>query len=451
MSEDGGGSDTGGGDKGGGDYGGSGGGGGGDFFSNPFGSSDDYHATSYSAPTPSADYTPINNDFDLDYLSSGGDTAATPTGDGGGTNTADSGGTLPGFDYGSPIYGDTALPSGASPVAGSPPSSFPTPNEPGVMTGPELPAGYNSAPNVTAVNTSPMASIDSPGGIAPAGISAGSGLSTFSGPSTGGGSGDLTSSKNDSLDWLKKSAGGNPLGTAIAAAGLGFNVLNSKKMSDSLKGPTGLSPGANLAELAAPAAATGRALTDEGRAIAVKGSEDLRARAALTDPNAKALMDKGTGLTSYVGTGKLPAEMQLQLDQGVRDAKTARISWYASRNMPTDPTKNTSLRADLEGIDRQAVITGNSMAAELAKTGTGLVGTGSDLNKTSGGFERSSADIGSGLVTSGITSSGLASKTYDSLARIDNEQSERTMKAIAAMAAALNTNSVTKASTTAPA
>ena len=44
---------------------------------------------------------------------------------------------------------------------------------------------------------------------------------------------------------------------------------------------------------------------------------------------------------------------QQQVDQAIKDAKTAAISNAAAQGLPTDPTKNTALQATLTQIDNQ--------------------------------------------------------------------------------------------------
>lgn len=304
------------------------------------------------------------------------------------------------------------------------------------------PAGSSGAPDVNALNTAPL-NTGIPTLGAPTGPSAVGG-SDIGGASGSSGGGDLSAAKKDGgfLDKLSDGITKNPLGTALAAGGLGYNMLQSKSLANQLQGPTGRAPAANLAELAAPAMQTGRELTDEGRGIIRTGVDDLRTRATATDPNMKTLLDRGTGLTGYVGTGKLPAELQTVVDQATSDAKRAVISRYASKGMPTDPAKNSSLRSELARIDRDAVTQGATLAQQLATSGLSMVDSSGRLNSTSGGFQNQAGNFGTNMVNSGISASGLASQTYANLARIDDAQTERTQKAIAAMAAALSGQSV---------
>lgn len=171
-----------------------------------------------------------------------------------------------------------------------------------------------------------------------------------------------------------------------------------------------------------------------------------------TDPNARTLIDRGTGLTGYVGTGTLPPEMQAQIDQSKADARTGIISRYASRGMPTDPAKNSSLRAELLDLDRRSTVMASQMAENLAKTGLAVVEGGAGLNRTSGTMEQAAggfgtnvagagnsvAQTGASLVDSGMRAANISNQAYDSLIRADQAQADRTQKAIAAMAAALS-------------
>lgn len=434
---------------------------------------------------------------DLGYLSGDSGAASVDTGVsyGGSDFGGDFGVAPPSSDFGSDFgVGSGGGFGGGTPVVG-PDTGFiptvgplppPTPGQSGHAFSADAfnyggPAGASSVPNVGALSDSVggisnIVSMDNPAGVSlqPGGLSAAGGL-----PGVGGGSGggDLSAAGKDD-GFLKKFGISNPLGAAVAAAGLGYNMLQGKKQTDEQR---------NLAALATPAMRTGAELTTEGRDVGRTGVDALRTRAAgvpgtmvegskivadnaanltelakATTPNSQVLQDRGTSLTGYVGTGTLPPEMQAQVDQARSDAKTARISFYASKGMPTDPRKNTSLRSDLERIDRDAIVMASTMAGDLAKTGTGVYTAGVGGTQVAGGLfnqagaqgtqlgdaalrgqtvagnmEKSAADIGTGFITSGLASSGLASNAYNQLARIDEAQNANTQKAIAAMAAAL--------------
>ena len=400
-------------------------------------------APSYYDPAPIMDYSYAQPDFgNLDYLSggsSGGYTGgisdvSAPSSSGGGFDF-----NLGGFD--DSVFDNSVLPPYASPTSGAAPS-FSAPSDD--LSAPAFswdslnyvaPPGSGAVPQVEtlrAVNSDPTTSIEVPGGFStggPAGPSAIGGVGSVGGGGGGGGGGDLSARARDDEGFLSKFGIKNPIGTALAAGGLALNMARGQQDSDEVR---------NLAALAGPAMTTGRQLTEEGRAIGRTGVDDLRTRAAGLDPNSQLLMDRGTGLTGYVGTGTLPPEVQAQVDQARNDAKTARISFYASKGMPTDPTKNTALRTDLERIDRDAIVMGSQLASELAKTGTGIYTAGLSGNQLAGNQQRSAADIGTGFVTAGTAQTGLAADVYNKLATIDQKQTENTQKAIAAMAAALS-------------
>lgn len=110
-------------------------------------------------------------------------------------------------------------------------------------------------------------------------------------------------------------------------------------------------------------------------------------------------------LRSYLTSGTLPAGLKTSLDSATRDAKTTAISNAAKAGLPTDPTKNTALAAQLEAIDRQSAIT--------------------------------TAEIGKQLFTSGLDETKLSSDLYKTLAGIGATDEKKTQDALAAFAKAL--------------
>lgn len=353
-----------------------------------------------------------------------------------GSGVAGGGGGVPAGDY-SGDGGD--LPPNALPTGGDTPPQYAALTNAANVAGP---AGTGSAPDMAQLYEAARG--DEPGGgdaIGDTGPVGSPGPSAAGiAPYTVGGTGstDLSSARREKPgggsddNWLTSLGIKNPLGTAVAAGALGYNML---------KGQTQPQPVQDLSKLAADLRATTTGpggITPEGRAIATTGATNLNTRAAELSPLTQDLQNRGAGLTKYVGTGTLPPEMQTQVDQAARDAKTARMSFYASRGMPTDPALNTALRSDLEGIDRQAVIMASTMASDLAKTGTSIADTGIRSNQLAGGFEKSAGDIGTSMVNSGLQASGLQSQAYAQLAQIDAAQTARTQAAIEAMAKSLS-------------
>lgn len=248
-------------------------------------------------------------------------------------------------------------------------------------------------------------------------------------PPLGAGGSSSADGGGGDKSWKDSFKVSNPLSTAIAAGGLANALINGQNPSGTER---------QLAEIARQNQASSANLTNTGSQFAGQGNADLRARAASTDPNATTLMDRGTGLTAYAGTGTLPASVQAQLDQAKSDARAQLVSKYAARGMPVDPARNSSLRAELQDLDRRTIAQGETMAAELAKTGSGLLTTGAGLNQTSGNFENNAAQLGTQLVSSGVSQSGIAGTTYAKLAELDAARNKRTSDAISAMAAALS-------------
>lgn len=163
---------------------------------------------------------------------------------------------------------------------------------------------------------------------------------------------------------LAKSAVGqiakNPLGTALGVGGLAYNLAQGQAK------PQG---------------------TDQ-----IKRSAD-------------ALAGQSEQLRSYLQSGTLPPGLSSAVDQANAAAKARVISNYASRNLPTDPSKNSALAQELASIDQQSVI--------------------------------QTAQIGQQLLTTGVNEAGLADNLYQALVGIDQKQSENVGKAIANFASAL--------------
>lgn len=368
------------------------------------------------------------------------------------------GGDLPGSDVGGGLIGGGSDPFGGQLPGGGDLGGGDLPGYETPTSGPGQPAWYSAAQNTYGTPTGPAGanatpdiaalarSYESPvagmltGGDTPAGMAADAGLGNGA---DGGGSSDLTArggsgtgtgrggggGSNSSTDSFLSNFGiKNPLATALAAGGMAANMLRGNQITSEQR---------NLSNLAAPMMANGQQLTAEGAAIGRQGVDDLRGRASTTDPQSQELINRGTGLTGYLGTGKLPPEIQAQVDQAKTDAITARRSYYASRGMPTDPMRNTSLQQDIARIERDSMVLGGQLAQQLATTGTNIVGAGSNLNQVSGNMQKSAADIGNNFVTGGLQSSNIAASVYNNLARIDAEQTANTQKSIAAMAAAL--------------
>ena len=106
-------------------------------------------------------------------------------------------------------------------------------------------------------------------------------------------------------------------------------------------------------------------------------------------------------------SGTLPPGLKTALDNATASAKANAVANAAANGQSTDPTKNSVLAQQLAAIDAEAA----------AQIGT----------------------IGESLLQAGATESGMANALYTTLAQIDQTNTTNVGKAIANMAAALNT------------
>ncbi len=303
------------------------------------------------------------------------------------------------------ITADASLNTGASPFAGS---GLPGSN----AAGQPFAAGGTTAVSGGA-SIDPAASAG-PQLSAPTTGQGATSLAPAAGPSaTGAAPADATSSW---ADMLKKGLTANPLGTAIAAGGLGYNILQGQK--------TTANQGA-LSQAAGQAAANNTKLTDAG--IAQVGTNQS---------NAAEIGAKGKDLEQYLTTGQLPLQYTQQIDQAINDAKTTAVSNAAKNGQPTDPTKNTALAQQFAQIDNQRAGMTSKIAETLFNAGAGLTNTAANVGNASA----------SSLLGGGQQAAGLSGQLYTTLTGIDSKQSEQTAAAIAALAKSLNSGgSTTKA------
>ena len=239
-------------------------------------------------------------------------------------------------------------------------------------------AGLTPSPGVT------------PGGASASTLSAPSGVTspfgadpTAAAGATGGAPGAAApagaTTAPTSIDSLIKGATNsltkNPLGIALGAGGLGYNIYSGQKQT------------ANQNALAADA--------------------------ATATANSGALLNQGEALTQYLTNGTLPPAYQTQVDQAINDAKTKAIANAAAQGQPTDPTKNTALAQSLAAIDNQRGAMQTQVASQLFSSGAGLI------NSAQG-------------------AAGLSGQLYQTLVNNDTTQAANTGKAIATLAAALN-------------
>jgi len=123
--------------------------------------------------------------------------------------------------------------------------------------------------------------------------------------------------------------------------------------------------------------------------------------------SAIAPLEATSGLANqqYLTTGTLPPAIKANVDAASQAAKAKIISNYANRGLPTDPTKNSSLAAELAQVDQNAVIT--------------------------------TGQIGQQLLTAGLDQTKLSTDIYNKLVGIDQTQQAAIQKALASFAAAM--------------
>jgi hypothetical protein len=302
---------------------------------------------------------------------------------------------------------DTGLASGVSGITGTPsisslagdPSAFPGVSSSSLS--PNVANANAAAPGSSVFNTgtAPVAGVNpagtpsvNPGGASAAGVSAPSGVTaptdaTAAGvPGNGAGGGSPTGTPaggSTSISDMLSNAGSktmdsltnNPLGVALGAGGLGYNIFKGQQQT--------------------------------------ANQNALSADAAQATANSNKLTASGTDLQKYMTDGTLPPNYQKIVDQSIQDAKTTAISNAAQQGLPTDPTQNTALAATLAKIDASRP----GMQAQVAQT---LFSSGSSL------------------VSAGQSAAGLSGNLYQTLVQNDTAQAANTGKAIATLASALN-------------
>lgn len=265
-------------------------------------------------------------------------------------------GTTPFQTYGTTPTGagDATSPTGAAPTGAAPTGGVNAPTPP---TGVTPPTGADPTspvydPNDLLRQNQTGKTPTSPTG-APAPIPAKDGTGGFSLEKLFGG--------------LTQSATNNPLGF-LGAAGMAYNAYKTNQALKNIP-PLGIS------------------------------TDALQKQAAQ-------LNEQGQKLAGYLTSGTLPEGLKTALEQSTKAAKTTIISNFASRGLPTDPSKNSVLAQELAAVDAQAVI--------------------------------STAQMGQQLMQTGIQQTGMASDLYKTLVNIDMSMQAQIQKSIANFAAALN-------------
>lgn len=235
--------------------------------------------------------------------------------------------------------------------------------------------------------------VSAPGGVTavadPTTVAGAQGATSVGGaplnPAPGGGSSSISDLLGKAGGGAVKSLTDNPLGVALGAGGLGYNILQGQKQT------------ANQKALAADA---------------------VKATA-----NSDSLVNQGQALQQYLTTGKLPDAYEQQVNNAIQDAKTRAIANAAASGQPTDPTKNSSLAATLAGIDNQR----SGMVSQIAER---------------------LASSGATLINAGQAAAGLSGQLYQGLVANDTAAAKNTGAAIASLAAALNGRSQAKIGST---
>ena len=274
---------------------------------------------------------------------------------------------------------------GGSGVLGA---AAPTPTPTGVAGTSVFDTGTSGIPGVSA-SGAPAAtpSIAPPGAsaasiAAPPGVTAPVDATAAAGGAPAAASAAPAAQSSSISDLLSKAGGGalkslesNPLGIALGAGGLGYSIFNGMQQTANQKA--------------------------------------LSAQAQTATNNSTALENQGQQLTSYLTNGTLPPAYQTQITQALNSAVAQAKSNAAAQGLPTDPTQNTALAAQIQQIMDQQPILQEQIASQLAGTGTSLI-------------------------NAGASAAGLSGSLYQALVQNDTTQAANAGKAIATLAAALN-------------
>jgi hypothetical protein len=249
---------------------------------------------------------------------------------------------------------------------------------PGGSTGLTGTSGVGATPSAIPSGSGGAAGIAGPAGASPVDATSSASIPGAEGPTSLNGA-PLNAAPPSSIDQLLQKAGNsitsNPLGIALGAAGLGYNIYSGQKNT-----------------------ANQKALTADANAATA---------------NSNQMVASGEALQQYLTNGTLPPAYQQQVDQAIADAKTSAISNAAQQGQNTDPTQNTALAATLAKIDASRAGMQTQVATQLFSSGTSLV-------------------------QSGATAAGLSGQLFQALVANDTTQAANTGKAIATLAAALN-------------
>jgi hypothetical protein len=306
------------------------------------------------------------------------------------SNAANANAAVPGGGSPALTQGSASVPG----VAGGSPSAVPAGSSAGGVAAPSGVAGSPDATSVFSTGTSPIAG--SPGatpspsiagltGGAPGGsVPGAAGATSVGGAPLGAAPPGASSSIADMLspgnlaNSAVKSLASNPLGIALGAGGLGYSIYQGSQNT--------------------------------------KNEQALTADAKIATDNSNALMAQGQGLTNYLTNGTLPPQYQTQITQALNSAVQAAKSRASAQGQSADPKQNSQLQGEIDQIMEQQPILQERLAAQLASTGTSLIGAGAQ-------------------------SAGLSGNLYQALVQNDTTQAANAGKAIASLAAAMASKS----------
>lgn len=264
--------------------------------------------------------------------------------------SADSGSAIPGVG-GTDVFGNpsnvlaslgTPNPGGDTAFGGQPAQPFNTYGNIGQIL-PSITGGsYTGGTGINAQGPTLMPSITGgaytgTGGVGAAAVAPPSGAGTASPDPTAAAGGTSGFSLENLIGGIGKTIAQNPLGLALAAGGLGYNLTQSQKQSPY--------------------------------------AEQLASQASQ-------LGEEGKKLASYLQSGTLPPGLKDSLDQATKAAKAKVVSNFAAQGLPTDPAKNSALASELAAIDQQAIISTAQIGQQLLSSGQTASGLSSDLYKT---------------------------------------------------------------------
>ena len=145
----------------------------------------------------------------------------------------------------------------------------------------------------------------------------------------------------------------NPIGTALAAGGLGYNIMQGQKQS-----------------------------------AAVSALEAQAANQAAT----------GNTLQSYLQNGTLPPAVQQQLNTATAAARARILANYANTPGGADPTKNSALAQELNNLEIQAIASASQVEQQLVASGIQASGLASNTLTTLANIDQAqSAQVGQSI------------------------------------------------------